>query len=153
MAYSTKLSDALHLLVFVETGQGSDLSSEAIARSLACNPASVRQLMGRLRKAGLLASVTGHAMPRLARNAADITMLDVYRAVEGEKPLLHLDTHTNPACGVGVNVQVVIGEHFQDVQRAAEEAMAHVTLAVIITGFLERAGKAQPLADAPSSAG
>lgn len=140
MAHSTKLSDALHLLVFVETCQGSDLSSEAIARSLACNPASVRQLMGRLRKAGLISSVTGHAMPRLARDAASITMLDVYRAVEGDKPLLHLDTHTNPLCGVGVNVQVVIGERFADVQLAAESAMAAVTLADIIAGYQKRLG-------------
>ena len=28
MAYSTKLSDALHLLVFIEEQQGADLSSE-----------------------------------------------------------------------------------------------------------------------------
>lgn len=138
MAYSTKLSDALHLLVFVETGRGGDLTSDAIARSLACNPASVRQLMGRLRRAGLLSCVTGHAMPTLARDAASITMLDVYRAVEGDRPLLHLDTHTNPACGVGVNVQAVIGERFHDVQCAAERAMAEVTLADLIAGFRSR---------------
>ena len=45
MAYSTKLSDALHLLVFVATEPDSDLSSTAIAKSLAANPSSVRQLM------------------------------------------------------------------------------------------------------------
>ena len=32
--------------------------------------------------------------------ADEITMLDIYRAVEGEKPLLHLDIDTNPECGV-----------------------------------------------------
>lgn len=138
MAYSTKLSDALHVLVFIETRQGEDLSSDAIARSLACNPSSVRQMMGKLRRAGLIASVTGHAKPQLANDPAHITMLDVYRAVEGDKPLLHLDTHTNPECGVGVNVQIVIGELFDDVQRRAEEAMASVTLAEIIRRFEQR---------------
>ena len=65
-------------------------------------------------------------------------MLDVYRAVEGDRPLLHLDTHTNPECGVGVNVQRVIGERFDDVQRAAERAMSSVTLEQIIAQYRER---------------
>ena len=138
MAYSTKLSDALHLLVFIATEQGADLSSAAIAKSLAANPSSVRQLMGRLRRAGIITSVIGHARPELARAAKDISMLDVYRAVEDEKPLLHLDTHTNPACGVGVNAQRVIGEYFADVQQAAEDAMAGVSLAQIIECYRAR---------------
>lgn len=138
MAYSTKLSDSLHLLVFIATERNRDLSSAAIAKSLAANPSSVRQLMGRLRRAGLITSVTGHARPELARSAEDISMLDVYRAVEGDCPLLHLDTHTNPECGVGVNVQRVIGERFDDVQRAAERAMSSVTLEQIITQYRER---------------
>lgn len=138
MAYSTRLSDALHMLVFVHEQQGADLSSDAIATSLASNASSVRQMMGKLRRAGLLTSVTGHARPELAQSPERITMLDAYRAVEGAKPLLHLDTHTNPACGVGVNVQLVIGEHFADVQRAAERAMEKVTLADIIAQYRER---------------
>ena len=138
MAYSTKLSDSLHLLVFIATERDRDLSSTAIAKSLAANPSSVRQLMGRLRRAGLITSVTGHARPELARPDRDISMLDVYRAVEGDRPLLHLDTHTNPECGVGVNVQHVIREHFEDVQRAAEQAMSSVTLEQIIAQYRER---------------
>lgn len=141
MAYSTKLSDALHLLVFIATEQGADLSSAAIAKSLAANPSSVRQLMGRLRRAGIITSVTGHARPELARAAKDISMLNVYHAVEGEKPLLHLDTHTNPACGVGVNAQLVIGEYFADVQQAAENAMAGVSLAQIIERYRARCSR------------
>lgn len=138
MAYSTKLSDSLHLLVFIATERDRDLSSTAIAKSLAANPSSVRQLMGRLRRAKAIMSVTGHARPELARPARDISMLDVYRAVEGDRPLLHLDTHTNPECGVGVNAQLVIGEFFRDVQQAAEDAMASISLAQIIEQYRER---------------
>lgn len=151
MAYSTKLSDALHMLVFIETGQGADLSSDAIAKSLVCNPSSVRQMMARLKRAGLLRSTVGHARPRLARDARDITMLDVYRAVEGDKPLLHLDTHTNPQCGVGVNVQVVIGELFSDVQEAAESAMAAITLDEIVKRYFDRVADLPPSALLPAS--
>ena len=67
-------------------------------------------------------------------------MLDVYRAVEGVKPLLHLDTHTNPACGVGMNAQFIIGESFAEVQSAAEGAMAGISLGHIIERYQERVG-------------
>lgn len=140
MAYSTKLSDALHVLVFIHEQQGADLTSDAIAKSLAGNASTVRQMMGKLRRAGLITSVAGHARPELAQSPERITMLDVYRAVEGDRPLLHLDTHTNPACGVGVNVQLVIGERFADIQHAAERAMASVSLADIIEQYRERIG-------------
>lgn len=141
MAHSTKLSDALHMLVFIATNPNGDLTSDAIATSLASNPSSVRQMMGKLKRAGLISSVTGHAKPQLTRKACTITMLDVYRAVEGDKPLLHLDTHTNPACGLGVNVQLVIGEQFKEVQRAAEQAMCRVTLEQIIEQYEKRIAK------------
>ncbi|WP_167930636.1 Rrf2 family transcriptional regulator [Olsenella sp. SW781] len=49
-----------------------EVSSAAIAKSLATNPSSVRQLMGRLRRAGLITSVTGRARPELARAAEDV---------------------------------------------------------------------------------
>lgn len=141
MAHSTKLSDAMHILVFIETNPNGDLTSDAIATSLASNPSSVRQMMGKLKRAGLISSVTGHAKPQLTREPRDITMLDVYRAVEGDKPLLHLDTHTNPACGLGVNVQLVIGERFEEVQQAAEQAMCRVTLEQIIEQYEKRIAK------------
>ena len=129
------------MLVFIATNPKNDLTSDAIATSLASNPSSVRKMMGKLKRAGLISSVTGHAKTQLTRKPRDITMLDVYRAVEGDKPLLHLDTHTNPACGLGVTVQLVIGKRFEEVQQAAEQAMCRVTLEQIIEQYEKRIAK------------
>ena len=38
-----------------------------------------------------MTSVAGHARPSLSKPADQITLLDIYKAVEGDKPLLHLD--------------------------------------------------------------
>lgn len=65
-------------------------------------------------------------------------MLDVYHAVEGDKPLLHLDIHTNPACGVGVNIQYAIGDYYEDVQHAAYDAMEKITLLDIMDRYKEK---------------
>lgn len=132
MKYSTRLSDAVHLLLFIHLEPDADLSSAAIAASIHTNPACVRQMMSRLREAGLLRSTQGRARPSLARDIGEITLLDVYRAVEGRKPLLHLDTHTNPECGVGVNIQLALSRCYAEVQRSAEARMAEITLSDIL---------------------
>ena len=83
MKYSTRLSDAVHLLLFVHLNSGQPLSSEAIAKSICTNPSYVRQMMAKLKAAGLLNSNRGQAKPSLGQAAEDISLLDVYRAVEG----------------------------------------------------------------------
>ena len=138
MKYPTRLSDAVHILAFIALYQDCDLTSNKLAESVQTNPAYVRQLMSALRKGGLLISVKGHPRPALAREPEKITLLDVYRAVEGNKPLLHQDIHTNPACGVGMNIQLVLRDCYDLVQARAEEAMRSITLQEILNHYTEK---------------
>ena len=138
MKYSTRLSDAVHILAFIALYPDCDLTSNKLAESIQTNPAYVRQLMSALRKGGLLVSVKGHPRPALAREPEKITLLDAYRAVEGNKPLLHQDIHTNPACGVGVNIQLVLRDCYDLVQARAEEAMRSITLQEILNHYTEK---------------
>ena len=138
MKYPTRLSDAVHILAFIALYPDCDLTSDKLAESIQTNPAYVRQLMSALRKGGLLVSVKGHPRPALAREPEKITLLDAYRAVEGNKPLLHQDIHTNPACGVGVNIQLVLRDCYDLVQTRAEEAMRSITLQEILDHYTEK---------------
>ncbi len=138
MKYPTRLSDAVHILSFIALYQDCDLTSNKLAESVQTNPAYVRQLMSALRKGGLLVSVKGHPRPALAREPEKITLLDAYRAVEGNKPLLHQDIHTNPACGVGVNIQLVLRDCYDLVQARAEEAMRSITLQDILNHYTDK---------------
>ena len=138
MKYPTRLSDAVHILAFIALYPDCDLTSNKLAESVQTNPAYVRQLMSALRKGGLLISVKGHPRPTLAREPEKITLLDAYRAVEGNKPLLHQDIHTNPACGVGVNIQLVLRDCYDLVQARAEEAMRSITLQEILERYTEK---------------
>lgn len=151
MKYSTRLSDTAHLLAVIqiarEVGErtGRDprrfLSSAAIARSLHTNPAYVRKLMGLASRGGLLVTEQGKVNPVLARPASEISLLDIYRAVEGEKGLLKLDTHINPACNMGKAIQLALGDAYAKVQREAEATMAAISLREIIEGYYARAGR------------
>ena len=147
MKFSTRLSDAAHVLALVAMSADEPLTSDAIATSIRTNPAFVRQLMSVMRKAGLVTSVRGHPRPSLARPASDISLFDIYRAVEGDKPLLHQDTHTNPECGVGVNIQYVLRECYDTVQEQAEEAMRAISLQDILDRYRVRISQEKPQGD------
>ena len=138
MKYSTKLSDTVHVMVLIAINQEKSLSSASIAESVHTNPGFVRQLMLKLKKAELMTSVAGHARPSLSKPADQITLLDIYKAVEGDKPLLHLDTHTNPDCGVGINIQLSLQGFYNEIQKAAEEKMNTITLQDIIDTYYQR---------------
>ena len=129
MKYSTKVSDAVHILDFIVLNPKGSLSSESIAESVRTNPGCVRQF---------ISSVKGHPTPSLTRSPSAITLLDVYRAVEGDRPLLHLDTHTNPECGVGIYIQLSLQDYFDRIQKKAEEEMEQITLQDILDRYQEK---------------
>lgn len=132
MKYSTRLSDAVHILSLLALSRDEALSSTSIAQSVHTNPSYVRQLMSALRKGALITSVKGRPRPALAKSPCLITLLDVYHAVEGTKPLLHQDANTNPACHIGINVQLALRDCYDLVQKKAEETMQTITLQEIL---------------------
>ena len=138
MKYSTKLSDTLHILVFLSLVTEQRLTSARIAESVKTNPAYIRQLMSALKAAGIISNTQGQANASLLRSPDEITMLDVYHAVEGNKPLLHLDVDTNPECGVGINIQLAIADFYRDVQQVAEQKMNEITLQNIIEQYYKK---------------
>ena len=85
-----------------------------------------------------MTSIAGHARPSLSKPADQITLLDIYKAVEDENPLLHLDTHTNPDCGIGINIQLSLQGFYNEIQKTAEEKMNMITLQDIINTYYQR---------------
>ncbi|MEY8662884.1 Rrf2 family transcriptional regulator [Ligilactobacillus faecis] len=139
MRYSYKLSDALHIMTYIDLYPDGDLSSAAIANSIEANPSVVRGTMARLKKAGLLNNQPGVAKASLARPAEEISMLEVYQAVADNTDLLHVDPHTNPKCPVGANIQATLEEKYELIQQAAEAQMAQISLASISASLSKRA--------------
>lgn len=138
MKYSTKLSDALHILVFLHFGSNQRITSFKIAESVKTNPAYIRQIMSALKHAKIISSKQGQANATLTRSPHEITILDVYRAVEGNKPLLHWDIDTNPECGTGIYIQLSIADAYHDIQLIAEQKMQSITLQSIIDRYHQK---------------
>ncbi|GFZ27518.1 Rrf2 family transcriptional regulator [Lactobacillus corticis] len=135
MKYSHKLSDAIHIMVYLDMFQDGDLSSRAIASSVNSNASVVRSLMSSLRAAKLIQSKQGIAGAKLTKPAAQINLYEIYRAVEGEQQLLHVDPKTNPNCVIGGNIQTVLEAEYQRIANQAFAEMKRISLQDIIDGI------------------
>lgn len=83
MKRNSKLSLALHTLGHMAGEPERKRTSAEIAEHAGTNPVVVRRVLGRLREAGLLNSEKGHSGGwRLARAPEDITLADVYLALD-----------------------------------------------------------------------
>lgn len=130
---SSRTAVAVHILAYLAWRRGEPATSERIAGSVNTNPVVVRRLMGALRDGGIVTAQPGvGGGTTLARPAADVSLLDVYRAVE-DPELFAL--HPQPPCrhcDVGGNIQAVLGEAFGGAQRAMEASLAGVTIADVV---------------------
>lgn len=137
MKFSHKLSDAVHLLAYIEIFPDDDLSSRAIARSIVTNPSMVRSLMIDLRKAGLLKTKQGNAEPELAKKPEEISLYDIFAAVGMDHHLLHVDEETAEKCPVGGNIQESLAEVYGEVEAAAFAKMREISLRKIVDQIKE----------------
>lgn len=137
MKFSHKLSDAVHLLAYIEIFPDDDLSSRAIARSIVTNPSMVRSLMMDLRKAGLLKTRQGSAEPELAKRPEEISLYDIFAAVDMDHHLLHVDGDTEQKCPVGGNIQGPLAKAYAEVEEAAFAKMREISLQEIVKQIKE----------------
>src|SRR5688572_16043599 len=91
MAANSQFSMAVHVLSLLARERSGNVTSEYIASSVNTNPVVIRRIIGQLNQAGLVSSQPGASGgTRLARRAGDITLRDIYGAVDcGEVFALH----------------------------------------------------------------
>lgn len=89
MQFSSRLPIAVHILLCIEHFQGQyKTTSEFLAGSVSVNPVIIRKTLGQLKRAGLVNVEAGVGGAQLARKPEEITLRDVYAAVEGEEEAL-----------------------------------------------------------------
>lgn len=136
MKYSHRVSDAIHILIYIDIYPNEDLSSSAIANSINANPSLIRGIMSKLREANLLTSQQGVSKPKLTKLLKHITLYDVYKAIEYDNMFLHIDADTNQDCLVGGNIQNALSKAYESVQIEAERYMKTITLNLIKNDLL-----------------
>ncbi|WP_194608175.1 Rrf2 family transcriptional regulator [Clostridium vitabionis] len=138
MKYSSKLLDAVRILVCIRMNSNPEFTSEDIAEMMNLSPANVRQLMAKMKTAKLIVSARIQSTPMLARPDDQITLYDIYRTVEAGKPLIRLDRHAGTRPDIGQDLEDVLSESLSQVNRAAAREMDSITLRDIVNRYRER---------------
>ncbi|MED1205786.1 Rrf2 family transcriptional regulator [Heyndrickxia acidicola] len=133
MSISTRFAVGIHILSLLEINKEGVNTSEYIAGSVNTNPALIRKITGMLKHAGLVNVRPGVAGAALAKDLSDITLLDVYRAVDiQDKELFGIHDNTNLDCPVGRNIQSAITPFFSIAETALEKALGVITLEDVV---------------------
>ncbi|MEK6282783.1 MAG: Rrf2 family transcriptional regulator [Acidobacteriota bacterium] len=134
MSTSSRFAVAVHVLTLMAWADDEPLKSEQVAESVQTNPVVIRRMLCELAEAKLVVSQTG-AMggSKLAREPGQITLFDIYQAVESPSVF---SLHRHPPsrnCPVGVNIGTVLNEVLDEVDSAVERVLANITVKDVVS--------------------
>ena len=130
MKIASRFTVAVHTLLVIHTfGMEQKTTSDFIAASVQVNPVIIRRTLLSLKAAGMIEVKAGSGGATIVRDLKDITLYDVYRAVDSvEGDIFHFHENPNPTCPVGKNIHAVLDTHLADAQAAMENELKKVTL-------------------------
>ena len=131
MQISSRFTIAVHILICIETfKEDYKITSDFLASSVNVNPVVIRRLLQQLKKAGIINVKRGSGGAYIEKLLDEITLLDVYNAVEciDNGNLFHFHENPNSRCPVGRNIHSVLDRRLDSIQQAMEREMSSVTL-------------------------
>ncbi|MBC8104941.1 MAG: Rrf2 family transcriptional regulator [Cytophagales bacterium] len=135
MKTDNRLSRMLHVLLHMAR-HDQPFTSEQIAKMLTTNPVVVRRTMVGLREAGYVKSERGRGGGWiLACDLAEITLLDIRRAVGGWQMFATEDGESPPSCAVERVVNAALDDTLRQAEALLVEKLAAVTLADLLADF------------------
>jgi Rrf2 family protein len=140
MKISSRFTVAVHILSLLALERNRVCTSEWIAGSVNTNPVVIRRVLGMLKKAELVHVRAGAGGANLTKNLNEITLLDVYRAVDvvEEGELFQFHENPNPNCPVGSNIQPVLELVLRKAQDAMEKVLEDITMEEITAGIVQK---------------
>lgn len=143
MKISSRFSVAVHILSILSMEDRNLCTSEWIAGSVNTNPVVIRRVMGMLKKAGLVNVIAGAGGAYLLKELDQITLLDVYRAVEvvPEGELFQFHESPNINCPIGANIESVLEGVLLSAQEAMEQVLKNVTMEHVVNGLRKKIEK------------
>lgn len=134
MQISSRFTIAVHMLACMDVfKEDYKITSDFLASSINVNPVIIRKILSQLKEAGLIEVKRGPGGAAIARPLEEITLLDVYHAVDclEENTLFHFHENPNPDCPVGRNIHNILDDRLIQVQKVMEQELKSMTLADI----------------------
>lgn len=135
MQISSRFTIAVHTLLCIEMFKADrKVTSDLIASSVNVNPVVIRRLLQQLKKAGIVQVARGSGGADTAKPLDQITLLDIYNAVEcvNDGGLFHFHEKPNQLCPVGRNIHAVLDMRLDKIQETMEREMDTVTIQDIL---------------------
>ncbi|WP_130864140.1 Rrf2 family transcriptional regulator [Bacilliculturomica massiliensis] len=140
MRMSTQFTVTVQMLMLIMVLKGKKVTSNMLSESTGANPIMIRQLYGKLKSAGILNVSTGMGVTTLARDPADISLWDIYMAVEEYSPneLFKFHPNISNGCQIGRFFKEILGVHLDEAVRAMGEKMERISLAQLLEEWEDR---------------
>lgn len=133
MTHSSRFTVAIHILTLLAFCGPEAQTSEFIAGSVTTNPVVIRRLLASLRAARLVASQGGPGGGwQLLREPGEITLAQIFQAVEGSALFPMHASEPNPQCPVGGSIQAALAGIFQGAEQAMLAQLDRTTLAQLV---------------------
>lgn len=135
MQISSRFTIAMHILTYIATAPAEEkVTSEILADSVQVNPVIIRNILSQLKKAGLIAVKRGQGGASIIKDYEQLSLFDVYQAVDSIKDgtLFGFHADPNPNCPVGRNIHHILDDKLLRIQQAMENELKTITLAEIL---------------------
>jgi Rrf2 family protein len=132
VAINTQFSIAVHIMAGLACGCDREMTSGRLAQSVNTSPSFVRRVLAKLSKAGLVETATGKAGACwLAKEAKDISLLDIYEAVDAPKAFAIHHYTEQKNCTVSCHIKKALALALGKTQKAMETSLDDISLAQI----------------------
>ena len=131
MQITNKFTIGVHIICAVEYfKKDREVTSSLLSLSTGANPVTVRTVISELRGAGLLDISQGKTGIGLKKDIKDISMLDVFNAVDGldRDGLFHFHDNPNINCPVGRNIHKAMDDKLMKIQDSMNSQMAKIKI-------------------------
>ena len=135
MQITSKFSVAVHILTCIDIFGGQmRVTSDFLSGSTGVNAVIVRGVLGQLRTAGIVETRQGSGGAHLAKALDEITLYDIYKAVDcvDDEGLFHFHENPNAECPVGRNIHKAMDDRLQTAQAALENELKSTTLVQVV---------------------
>lgn len=135
MQITSKFTVAVHILTCIDIFGGQmRVTSDFLSGSTGVNAVIVRNVLGQLRNAGIVETRQGSGGAHLAKALDEITLYDIYKAVDcvDDEGLFHFHENPNADCPVGRNIHKAMDGRLEAAQSALENELKSTTLAQVV---------------------
>lgn len=133
MQFSFRMPVAVHIMLCIAKFDGVfKTTSTFLASSVNVNPVIIRKTLGKLKAANLVEVAAGVGGTKLTKSPQDITLREIFQAVEEDEDLFHIQDNPNPQCPVGRNIHRVLGSRLSLVKEHMLSDFSQITLADLL---------------------